>query len=251
MTVAGNEFVHSIFISDLHLCSTRPHITAQFTRFLETTAAQAEALYILGDLFEYWAGDDDVSDPHHQQIINALMALSKSGVRVFLIHGNRDFLLGEEFAHACGLKILNDPAIINLYGKKTLISHGDALCTDDDAYQTFRNQVRNLTWQKEFLAHPLAARKAWIESLRQRSEQEKSAKAMSIMDVNAHAVESLIRVHDYPSLFIHGHTHRPALHRLNIDNHPVDRWVLGDWYDQGSYLVCDIHGCKAVSLGKY
>lgn len=239
---------HSLFISDLHLCHTRPLITRQFVAFLQTTAAQADALYILGDLFEYWAGDDDLADAHHQLVITALNALVASGTQVFFMHGNRDFLLSDGFAKAAGIQLLADPTRLSLYGKSVLLSHGDSLCTDDASYQVFRQQVRNSAWQAAFLSQPLSTRKQQIEALRQRSEQEKSGKAETIMDVNAAAVEALLRTHHYPELFIHGHTHRPALHSLALDGHICQRWVLADWYAQGSCLRLDAAGCCAIQL---
>lgn len=243
-----NEAGHSLFISDLHLCSSRPAITELFISFLESMAVKAEALYILGDLFEYWAGDDDIDDAHHLPIIDALAALAASGTQVFLIHGNRDFLLADAFAKAAGIKILADPTLLSLYGKRVLLSHGDALCTDDTTYQVFRQQVREPAWQKAFLAQPLTERKAQIEAMRMRSEQEKSHKTESIMDVNTDAVNGLLRTYEYPELLIHGHTHRPALHMLEIDGHACERWVLGDWYEQGSCLRLDHAGCTAIDL---
>jgi UDP-2,3-diacylglucosamine hydrolase len=164
------------------------------------------------------------------------------------MHGNRDFLLGRDFAEAAGIVLLDDPALLNLYGKRVLLSHGDALCTDDTAYQEFRSQVRSPTWQQAFLDQPLAARKAQIEALRSRSEQEKSHKSMRIMDVNAEAVHQLMRAHDYPELLIHGHTHRPALHKLEFDAHRSQYWVLGDWYEQGSCLRMDSSSCTNVAI---
>ena len=248
MSSIGNEPRHSLFISDLHLCSSRPAITSQFIAFLRTAAAKAEALYILGDLFEYWAGDDDLDDPHHQDVIAALKALASTGTQVFFIHGNRDFLLAHGFSKAAGITLLNDPTLLTLYGKRVLLSHGDTLCTDDTAYQAFRQQVRDPAWQKAFLQQPLAARKAQIEALRLRSEQEKSYKAESIMDVNEEAVRQLLRSYQYPELLIHGHTHRPALHTMEVDGHVCQRWVRGDWYEQGSCLRCDATGCSNQSL---
>lgn len=239
---------HSLFISDLHLCSSRPAITRQFVDFLQTTAGRAEALYILGDLFEYWAGDDDLHDIHHQDIITALNKLTRTGTQVFFMHGNRDFLLGEAFSRVAGITLLTDPTLITLYGRRALLSHGDELCTDDVAYQAFRRQVREPAWQQQFLAQPLATRKAQIEALRQRSEQEKSHKAENIMDVNADAVKALLRQYDYPELLIHGHTHRPARHEIEVDGHCCERWVLGDWYEQGSCLRCNSRGCSNHSL---
>lgn len=246
--LAGREAGHCLFISDLHLCSTRPEITRQFVDFLHSVAGKTDALYILGDLFEYWAGDDDLNDPRHSDIIAALSALKAAGTQVFLMHGNRDFLLGKDFAGKTGITLLPDPTPLTLYGKRVLLSHGDKLCTDDVAYQAFRQQVREPAWQSHFLAQPLVARKAQIEALRQRSEQEKSQKAESIMDVNAEAVNALLRQYDYPELLIHGHTHRPARHEIKVDGHRCERWVLGDWYEQGSCLRCDSHGCSSHAL---
>lgn len=250
MSLIGNEAKFTLFISDLHLCESRPHITEQFVSFIENTAKFADALYILGDLFEYWAGDDDINNSHHQIVIQALCGLSESKTYCYLIHGNRDFLLGKQFAAAANLEILEDPTQLNIHGHRILLSHGDALCTDDVAYQDFRKQVRQPDWQSKFLNQPLAARKAQIEALRMRSEQEKSAKTESIMDVNDAAVASLLRNHQYPEIFIHGHTHRPAMHTLEIDQHSIQRWVLGDWYDQGSCLRLDANGCKALDLNE-
>lgn len=238
----------TLFISDLHLCASRPHITDLLLEFLGSTARGARALYVLGDLFEYWAGDDDLGDPYHQQICNAFHELADSGTPVALIHGNRDFLLGEQFAHAAGMAILQDPTSIDLYGKRALLTHGDMLCTDDIAYQQFRRQVRDADWQKQFLAQPLTARKTQIEALRMRSETEKSHKAEAIMDVNAQAVVSLLREYDHPEWLIHGHTHRPARHEIEDEGHNTVRWVLADWYEHGSYLRCDAGGCMAVDI---
>lgn len=239
---------HCLFISDLHLCDSRPHITQAFIEFLENTAAKAQALYILGDLFEYWAGDDAIAVGTHQATIHALNKLATSGVQVFFMHGNRDFLIGVGFASATGIKILPDPSLITLYGKLVLLSHGDALCTDDVAYQQFRSEVRSATWKKQFLSKPLSDRVAYIEQLRTQSEQAKSSKSMQIMDVNAAAVDSLLREYDYPPLFIHGHTHRPNNHLHQIDGKACERWVLGDWYEQGSYLKLDANGCRSQKL---
>lgn len=189
-----------------------------------------------------------MADPHHREIIDALQALASSGVACHFMHGNRDFLIGPDFARAAGLRLLDDPTRITCHGRRLLLSHGDALCSDDTDYLTFRAQVRAPTWQRQFLQTPLAARKAQIAALRATSEREKSAKPDSIMDVNDEAVRVLLRAHDYPDIFIHGHTHRPALHRLDVDGRPVERWVLGDWYRQGSYLRLDHDGCRACPL---
>lgn len=237
-----------LFISDLHLCASRPHITIAFLDFLQTTAIKAKALYILGDLFEYWAGDDDIDDAFHQQIILAFKTLADTGVQLFLMHGNRDFLISQCFCTAAKITLLNDPTLVVLHGKKALLSHGDDLCTDDIAYQNFRHQVRDKNWQQEFLSQPLETRKKQIESIRTHSEQEKSQKSAQIMDVNSDAVKALLQAHHYPELLIHGHTHRPNQHQIQLDGHDMTRWVLGDWYEQGSYLSCDQNGCQDMRL---
>lgn len=237
-----------LFISDLHLCATRPHITTAFLSFLQSIATQAQTLYILGDLFEYWAGDDDIEDTFHQQIINAFRALATSGVAIFLMHGNRDFLITQTFCNAAGVSLIEDPSIIELHGKRILLSHGDDLCTDDVTYQAFRLQVRDKQWQAQFLSQPLEARKEQIASIRNRSEQEKSRKSAMIMDVNADAVSALLERYNYPDILIHGHTHRPNKHTIQIAGHRTVRWVLGDWYEQGSYLAYNEQGCHAIQL---
>lgn len=237
-----------LFISDLHLCASRPQITAAFLHFLKHLPGHAHALYILGDLFEYWAGDDEIENSHHQPVISAFRALAAQGVELYFMHGNRDFLIGSGFCNAASITLLPDPSLINLHGKRVLLSHGDDLCTDDVSYQAFRRQVREPQWQANFLSQPLAVRKQQIEAIRLRSEQEKSAKHAQIMDVNQDAVAALLSAYDYPELLIHGHTHRPHQHQLTLDGHDITRWVLGDWYEQGSYLACDQHGCKAMRL---
>ncbi|MBZ0106110.1 MAG: UDP-2,3-diacylglucosamine diphosphatase [Sulfuricella denitrificans] len=238
---------HSLFISDLHLSADRPEISSGFSAFLESTATHAEALYILGDLFEYWAGDDDIHDPFNRQITQALLRLHTRGVAIYLMHGNRDFLMGEVLAEACGARLLPDPSLRNIYGTPTLLMHGDTLCTDDIDYISFRAQVREPEWQQQFLAHPLALRKAQIEHLRTQSKQAQSRKTADIMDVSAESVINTLRKHHYPRL-IHGHTHRPAQHIHDIDGRVCERWVLPDWYEQGGYLRCDEHGCAAIRI---
>jgi UDP-2,3-diacylglucosamine hydrolase len=239
---------HSLFVSDVHLCESRPKITQAFVQFLKTTATHAQALYILGDLFEYWAGDDAIALGKQSEVIDALKQLSSKNVSVYLMHGNRDFLLGEGFAKATDMTILPDPSLLTLYGKLVLLSHGDALCTDDIAYQKFRQEVRTDDWKAGFLNQPLNKRIATIEHLRERSEQEKSAKSMQIMDVNQNAVEALLTQFGFPPIFIHGHTHRPNKHLHSVQQHTCERWVLGDWYEQGSYLKLDSSGCHAQAL---
>ena len=234
---------HSLFISDLHLCAKRPQCAALFAQFLERRAKDAEALYILGDLFEYWAGDDDLDDPFHREIIQGVQTLVASGTRVYLMHGNRDILMGRALERASGAVLLSDPTLVDLYGKRTLISHGDQLCTDDVAYQTWRAEVRKPEWQQLFLAQPLAKRKAQIEDMRTQSEKEKKGKMEYIMDVNAEAVATLLREYGYPRL-IHGHTHRMGHMQYHLEGHTSDRWVLGDWRETGNALCCDAGGCR-------
>jgi UDP-2,3-diacylglucosamine hydrolase len=237
---------HSLFISDLHLSADHPHSMDAFRRFITTQASQAEALYILGDLFEYWAGDDDLHDPFHQQIIGLLQGLSST--RIYLMHGNRDLLMGEALAEACGAALLTDPALIDLYGTPTLVSHGDMLCTDDAEYQQYREQVHSADFKRDFLSKPLAERKAWIAQLRRRSDAEKRNKDSAIMDVNDEAVAGLLREYDYPRL-IHGHTHRPCRHLHLVDEHSCERWVLGDWDNGASALRVDANGIVPITSG--
>lgn len=236
---------HSLFISDLHLSSDQPRSMAEFLRFVTELASEAEALYILGDLFDSWAGDDDLHDPFHARIISALRKLAEHGTRVYLMHGNRDLLMGDALAQACHATLLDDPALLDLYGTPTLITHGDTLCTDDVEYQKFRAQVHHADFQKDFLAQPLAARKAYIEQLRQHSTAAKQNKDSAIMDVNNEAVAVLLREYHYPRL-IHGHTHRPDRHEHAVDEHTCERWVLGDWDQQGSALRVDALGCNVI-----
>jgi len=236
---------HTLFISDLHLSAGHPHITAAFDQFIATAAHEAGALYVLGDLFEYWAGDDDLHDSYHRHVIDAFRSLTAT--RVYLMHGNRDLLMGEALAHACNATLLNDPTLIDLYGTPTLISHGDALCTDDLEYQKFRTLVHSPDFKQNFLAKSLGERKAYIEQLRRHSETEKKSKNMAIMDVNSEAVATLLRDFHYPRL-IHGHTHRTARHEHHVDGHLCERWVLSDWDSQIAALRCDTNGVRFQSI---
>ncbi|HEV8645265.1 MAG TPA: UDP-2,3-diacylglucosamine diphosphatase [Burkholderiales bacterium] len=237
----------SLFISDLHLSPDRPAATGALMRFLHDTAPAAEALYVLGDLFEYWIGDDGLDQPFNREVADAFRALADRGVRLSFIHGNRDFLIGSRFARESGMQLLSDPTLINLYGPPTLLMHGDTLCSDDVEYQKFRAMVRNPEWQQAFLAKPLAERVRMALDVRGQSEQAKQAKDMAIMDVAPATVEELLRSRAYPRL-IHGHTHRPARHEHFVDGRRCERWVLADWYEQGSYLLCDAAGCRAVPI---
>lgn len=239
--------MHTLFISDLHLSAEHPHSMEAFQRFIASVAPQAEALYILGDLFEYWAGDDDLHDPFHARVIAALHGLALQGTRIYLMHGNRDLLMGDALAQACHAKLLPDPTLIDLYGTPTLISHGDTLCTDDIEYQKFRAQVHDAKFQKNFLAQPLAERKAYIEMLRRQSTSAKQSKDTAIMDVNDAAVAALLWEYSYPRL-IHGHTHRPDRHEHNVDGHRCERWVLSDWDSKATALRCDMQGCRPLEF---
>lgn len=236
------------FVSDLHLTAERTTVNARFAAFLADTArTRVTALFILGDLFEYWIGDDDLADPFAAGIAGLLHQLATSGTRIFFIAGNRDFLLGDDFFHASKMQRLDDAEKLGAGDTVILLMHGDTLCTDDTTYQAFRAQVRDSAWQKGFLAQPLAARKAAIEKVRMQSEKDKSHKSEAIMDVAPAAVEQALREHHYPRL-IHGHTHRPAKHLHTLDGKNCERWVLSDWYQHGEYLRCDESGCTAIKL---
>lgn len=237
---------HTLLISDLHLAAERPQIMAQFLAFTTDIAPQAAALYILGDLFEYWAGDDD-TDPLGLQIAAALASLAGRGTRVFLMQGNRDVLMASAFAARCNAALIDDPLLIDLHGRSTLLTHGDALCTDDADYQRFRAYARDAGNQARFLAQPLQTRREQMLGMRAQSEASKQQKTETIMDVAPAAVEDLLRRHNYPRL-IHGHTHRPARHVHQLDGHTCERWVLKDWYQRGGYLRVDAGGCTAVLL---
>jgi UDP-2,3-diacylglucosamine hydrolase len=237
----------TLFISDLHLCRERPEINALFFRFLRERVPGSDALYILGDLFEYWAGDDDLAEPLHAQIAEVLGHVSESGVPLHFMHGNRDFLVGDDFASVTGGNLLKDATVVDLYGTPTLLMHGDTLCTDDVKYQAFRTQIRDSAWQNDFLSKPLAVRKAMIENVREQSAREVKEKPPEIMDVNLDAVVSAFRRSRCPRM-IHGHTHRPARHVHEVDGRSCERWVLTDWYQRGGYLEVGQAGCRAVPL---
>ena len=225
----------TFFISDLHLDESRPDIVDQFERFLAGEARGADALYILGDLFESWIGDDDDSQLA-DRVARALRALRDSGVPIYFMRGNRDFVLGKKYADRAGMTILEDPTVIDLHGAPVLLMHGDTLCTDDIDYQKFRRLMHNRVFQRIALAMPLRWRRAFATNLRGQSQKYVSAKREEIMDVNQAAVESAMREHGV-KLLIHGHTHRPATHRLDLDNQTAERIVLGDWYEQSSVLT--------------
>ena len=237
----------TLFISDLHLCGARPAITELFLEFLQRRARAARALYILGDLFEYWIGDEAVEQAEFRPMIEGLRRLTAGGTPVFVMHGNRDFLMGSGFEQASGCRLLADPARLDLHGVPTLLMHGDSLCTDDVEYMQFRVQVRNPAWQKAFLAKPVAEREAIVRNSHEISKISTAAKKPEIMDTNQTAVEAIMREHRVYRM-IHGHTHRPREHAFNLDGQPARRMVLGDWYEQGSVLRVDDQGWQLESL---
>lgn len=218
----------ALFISDLHLQASLPRTAEAFLHFLEQHALRAQQLYLLGDIFEYWAGDDDIETPFNRRIVDAVRAVADAGVEVFWIAGNRDFLVSEGFAQAAGLTLLNDPHVVALAGLRLTLAHGDAQCTDDVDYIAFRTQVRNPAWQNTFLAMPLAQRKAIIEGLRQGSQAAQKQKSSEIMDVNPQAIAQLF-ADTGSALLIHGHTHRPARHIYQDATGSKVRYVLPDW----------------------
>lgn len=224
----------NLFISDLHLDPSRPGIVDLFVDLLAHEARTAAALYILGDLFESWIGDDDDASLA-AQVADATRALRGAGVPVYFMHGNRDFLLGETYAARAGMILLRDPSIIDVGGQRTLLMHGDTLCTDDVEYLKFRAMVRDPRWQQQFLARPLAERRAYAAQARSESRRHTAGARSEIMDVNQSAVAAAMRKHEAHRL-IHGHTHRPAVHRFDLDGASAERVVLGDWYEQNSVV---------------
>lgn len=236
----------TLFISDLHLSEERPEITALFLDFLITRATGADALYILGDLFEIWLGDDAIM-PCYQPVLNGLRGLTGTGVPVYVMHGNRDFLMGDLFAQRSGCRLIPDPSVIEVNGERTLIMHGDTLCTDDVEYQQLRAHLRSEETQRQFLALPMAQRVSVASQYRSGSRERSRHKAEAIMDVNQLAVITTMREHGV-RLLIHGHTHRPAIHDFSLDGQAARRMVLGDWYEQGSVLSCDTSGCRLEAI---
>ena len=238
----------ALFISDLHLQESHPHTAEAFFRFLAERASHAESLYLLGDIFEYWAGDDDIATPFHQRVAVALRALSDAGVAVYWMAGNRDFLVGRDFARAAGLSLLAEPHVASFKGEKIALVHGDAECTGDLKYMAFRAQVRDPAWQQQFLAMPLAQRKAIIAGLRDGSREAHTTKSYEIMDVTPDAVEAVFEATG-AAVLIHGHTHRPAVHRHGARL----RYVLPDWEldaepRRGGWIAIDEEG-KLVRCG--
>jgi UDP-2,3-diacylglucosamine hydrolase len=246
-----NAAMAMLFVSDLHLDEARPHITGLFARFLAEEARHADALYILGDLFEAWIGDDDPSEVG-AFVAARLREVGEAGVPVFFIRGNRDFLLGDGYARRAGMSILPDPAVVVLQDEPVLLLHGDTLCTDDTGYQAFRAQTRDPAWQARFLAQPLAARKAFAGEAREASRVHQAglqgAGTMeAITDVAPGEVSAMFARYGL-STMIHGHTHRPAVHAPEVAGRTCRRIVLGDWYEQGSVLRVDAEGMRLETL---
>jgi UDP-2,3-diacylglucosamine hydrolase len=238
----------TLFISDLHLEDERPETTQLLLELLAGRARDADALYILGDLFEFWIGDDVLTETA-RTVAAALSDVSASGVDVYFIHGNRDFLLGADFALAAGMQLLPESVVIDLYGNPTLVLHGDTLCTDDAAYLAFRSQVRDAAWQSDFLQMSLEDRLAMARNARDASKQHTATAAMEIMDVNSSAVVEAFERHEVNNM-IHGHTHRPDVHVHQLsDGVEARRIVLADWYRRGSCLCVDAEGFEVVQLG--
>jgi UDP-2,3-diacylglucosamine hydrolase len=237
----------TLLISDLHLDQQRPGMVEALEALLAGPARNARALYILGDLFEAWIGDDDPSELA-LQVAHALARLSDHGVDCAFLHGNRDFLLGEGFAGRAGMRLLPEAVVERIEGVPTLLMHGDTLCTNDEAYLKFRAQVREPGWQAAFLAQPFAARTAFAAQARVESARHTGTTAPVLMDVTPEAVVEQMRVHGVRRL-IHGHTHRPGVHAFALDGDHAERIVLADWYDRGSYLQIDGDGVKQIVIG--
>lgn len=241
--------VAALFVSDIHLSPNLPKTTEAFLEFLDF-AQIAPQLFILGDLFEYWVGDDAIDTPYVATVIQALRTLTDSGTQIFWIAGNRDFLVGERFAHSTGAQLLTEPAIITIGDQRICLLHGDAQCTDDHGYMAFRSQVRQNAWQTHFLSKPFAERQQIVEGLRQGSKMQQKDKSMEIMDVNEHAISEVFSTTN-TDVMIHGHTHRPAVHQY----HGQVRYVLPDWQCdenpvRGGWLIAAIDGSlKVQNLG--
>lgn len=238
--------MHTLFISDLHLEDSQPQRTEWLLTFLAGPARKSRAVYILGDLFEYWIGDDAPSATA-QHVAKATAELHQSGVECFFLHGNRDFLLGEKYAASAKLKLLPETVVVDLYGTPTLLLHGDTLCTDDTEYQALRRQLRDPAWQAGVLAMTIEQRLQMAQEARAASMQHTGSVAEEIMDVNAAAVASAFREQGVRRM-IHGHTHRPAFHQVDLDATDAERIVLADWYDSGSYLEVSARGARSLDL---
>ncbi len=236
----------ALVVSDLHIDAARPAIAAQFKSFLDAEARAARALYVLGDLFEVWIGDDD-PDPHKRAVIADLRAVADAGVALYFLHGNRDFLLGARFCEETGGALLTDPTVVELYGRRALITHGDALCTDDAPYQRLRALVRDPRWQAQFLALSIGQRQALAREARAGSVAHTGAQSAMLMDVNADAVATVFRAAQVDTI-VHGHTHRPGVYAHTVDGRACTRIVTGDWYAQGRVLRWDESGLRLAAL---
>ncbi|MCX7146344.1 MAG: UDP-2,3-diacylglucosamine diphosphatase [Sulfuritalea sp.] len=247
LTIAGT----ARFISDLHLRAERPDLTDRFAAFLaDTAAAKVEALFILGDLFEYWIGDDDLADPFNARVCAALRQLADSGTDIYFIAGNRDFLIGETFAAAAGVTLLDEIEKVGAGDTAILLMHGDTVCTDDLPYQEFRRMVRSPDWQSTFLARPLVERRAEVESLRRRSAEAMQGKTAAIMDANLDAIRTALAAHGCTRL-IHGHTHRPGHEAIQLPSGSGERWVLSDWdTGRGDALEISAAGVRRIDLSR-
>jgi UDP-2,3-diacylglucosamine hydrolase len=226
----------TFFVSDLHLSEDRPQLLALFQRFMRKATEKADAIYVLGDLFDVWVGDDAMGSPLAQHVVGAFSAASRAGVKTYIMHGNRDFLIGREFCDAARIELLRDPTMVEIQGRRYLLMHGDTLCTKDLTYQGFRRMVRSEKWQEEFLAKPLNDRELLAQHMRGQSENAKSGKSQNVMDAVSETIDAVLRKTGFPDL-IHGHTHRPSRHVHTVDGHPCTRWVLPDWHSVGGYLA--------------
>jgi UDP-2,3-diacylglucosamine hydrolase len=231
----------TLFLSDLHLSPARPALVAAFHAFCTGPARRAAGVYLLGDLFDDWIGDDQLREPLPAEVAGALKSVTDAGVAVGVVTGNRDFLLGDEFARATGVTLLSAPLVVNVAGTPTVLLHGDELCTADIGYQRLRRYTYDTRWQRRYLALPYALRPGIANWLRRRSQTAASGKPEDIMDVEDTAVAAAFRDADVVRM-IHGHTHRPARHHLVVDGRECERFVLADWYDRGSYLEFDVEG---------
>lgn len=236
----------ALFISDLHLDWDEPATIDWFVGFLAGRARQTDILYILGDLFEAWVGDDD-TDPGKQPVVDALASLTGAGVPCRFMHGNRDFLIGPSFAAATGCRLLGDYETVELFGRRVLLTHGDLLCTDDTAYMHLRRTVRDPQWQHDFLAKPLEERRGIAREMRRMSQTEVARKTEQIMDVNQHTVRDTMR-HFGVQWLLHGHTHRPGVHHFELDGKPAARIVLGAWHEEGTVAWWDEHGFRLETV---
>jgi UDP-2,3-diacylglucosamine hydrolase len=235
-----------LFLSDLHLDPDRPGSLETFLRFMRTDAIYAERLFILGDLFEVWIGDDE-NDPRLEPVLEALLSLRAYEVPCYVMHGNRDFLLGDAFSERTGCRIMSDYVTVDVYDKSMLLTHGDLLCTDDTAYMGLRATVRDEGWQRDFLKKPITERRQIAANMRAQSKTETARKPGDIMDVNQRTVEETMRSHGVAHL-VHGHTHRPGVHRFGLDGRMATRIVLGDWYEEPTILQWDNNGFKLRTL---